>query len=90
MSPTNREVQLSKTCQLYAYVLASQGKEVPEVIQECADSYDYPVDCVKELSQELRDLDSDIFDKIVHKAQSQEARDLEQWWEMYQIYVPLS
>jgi hypothetical protein len=89
MSHTNREVQLRKTCQLYAYVLASLGKEIPEAIQECAHSYDYPVECVKELSQTLQDLDSETFDKIVHKSQSQVARDLEQWWEMYQIYIPV-
>jgi len=89
MSLTNREVQLRKTCELYAYVLASQGKEVPEMIQECADSYDYPVDCVKELSQALQDLDGETYEKIVNNTQSQEARDLAQWWEMYQVYIPL-
>ncbi|PHS40688.1 MAG: hypothetical protein COB07_04045 [Sulfurovum sp.] len=88
MSPTNREVQLRKTCQLYAYVLVSQGKEVPEEIQECADSYDYPVDCVAKLSQVLKGLDSDTFEKIVNNSQSKEARDLANWWEMYQIYTP--
>ncbi len=89
MHPSNREVQLRKTCELYAYVLVSQGKEVPEAIQECADSYDYPVDCVKELSQLLKSLDSETFEKIVNNTKSKEARDLAQWWEMYQIYIPL-
>lgn len=88
MNPSNREVQLRKTCQLYAYVLTSQGQEVPEEIQECADAYDYPVDCVTELSQVLKGLDSDTFEKIVNNSQSKEARDLAQWWEMYQIYIP--
>lgn len=82
-------MQLRKTCQLYAYVLLSQGKEVPEEIQECTVSYDYPVECVTELSQALEGLDSDTFQKIVNNTQSQESRDLAQWWEMYQTYIPL-
>ncbi len=90
MSPSNREIQLRKTCQLYAYVLTMLGKETPEEILECADTYDYPVDCVKELYQELKDLDSDTFDKIVNDSESMQARDLAQWWEMYQIYIPLT
>lgn len=89
MSPSNKEMQLRKTCQLYAYVLVSQGKEVPEEIQECADSYDCPVDCVAELSQALKSFDSDTFDKIVNNPKSAEARDLVHWWEMYQAYTPL-
>jgi len=89
MKPTNKEMQLRKTCQLYAYVLVSQGKEVPEEIQECTVSYDYPVECVAELSQALEGLDSDTFEKIVNNTQSQESRDLAQWWEMYQTYIPL-
>lgn len=89
MNPTNKEMQLRKTCQLYAYVLLSQGKEVPEEIQECTVSYDYPVECVAELSQALEGLDSDTFEKIVNNTQSKEARDLAQWWEMYQTYIPL-
>jgi len=88
MNPTNREIQLRKTCQLYAYVLKSQGKEVPEDVQECTASYDYPVDCVAKLSQALQSLDSDTFEKIVNDPQSEKARDLAQWWDMYQIYIP--
>lgn len=91
MSPSNREVQLRKTCKLYAYVLISLGKEVPEEIQECVDSedYDYLVDCVAELAQTLRDLDPASFDQIVNNTESTEARDLAQWWDMYQIYIPV-
>ena len=88
MNPSNKEMQLRKTCQLYAYVLESQGKEVPEEIQECTVSYDHPVDCVRELAQALKDLDSDTFEKIVNNTQSKKARDLSQWWEMYQMYIP--
>ncbi|WP_309497066.1 hypothetical protein [Sulfurovum sp.] len=84
MKPSNKEMQLRKTCQLYAYVLASQGKEVPEEIQECVASYDYLIDCVTNLSQALKDLDSDTFDKIVNNTQSQKAQDLRYWWEMHQ------
>ena len=89
MNPTNREIQQRKTCQLYVYVLISQGKEVPDEIQECAVSYDYPVDCVAQLSKELKGLDSDTFEKIVNNTQSNKGRDLAQWWEMYQTYIPL-
>jgi len=90
MNPTNREIQLRKTCQLYAYVLKSQGKEVPEHIQECTASYDYLVDCVSQLSEAIQSLDSDTFEKIVNDPQSEKARDLSQWWEMYQMYIPPS
>jgi len=88
MNPTNREVQLRKTCQLYAYVLKAQGKEVPEAIQECAASFDYSVDCVEKLSQTLVNLDSESFEKIVNNPESKVAQDLANWWEMYQIYMP--
>ena len=91
MSPSNKEVQLRKTCQLYAYVLVALGEEVPEEIQECADSddYDYLIDCVADLSQAVADLDSETFDRIVNNTQSTEARDLAHWWDMYQTYIPL-
>ncbi len=89
MNPTNREMQLQKSCQLYAYVLALQGKEVPEEIQECSVSYDYLVDCVADLAQELKDLDNDTFDMIVNNPQSQRSRDLAHWWKMYQMYIPV-
>ena len=94
MSYANRELQLRKTCKLYAYVLASQGKEIPEAIQECADSsdadeYDCLVDCVAELSEAIQGLDSETFERIVNNTESSEARELSHWWEMYQIYIPL-
>jgi len=94
MSAYNKELQLRKNCRLYAYVLASLGKEVPEAILECRDSdgsedYDLLVDCVADLAKTLKGFDSETFDKIVNDTQSQEARELSQWWEMYQIYVPL-
>jgi len=89
MSLSNREVQQRKTCQLYAYVLTAQDKEVPEHIEECADSFEYPIECMAELSKELKGLDSDTFEKIVNNSESQEAHDLKNWWEMYQTYMPL-
>ncbi|MDQ7042518.1 MAG: hypothetical protein Q9M34_03200 [Sulfurimonas sp.] len=89
MSVSNREIQLRKTCQLYAYVLRAQGKEVEYSLQECADSYDYPIDCVKELYSTLKGLDKKTFDEIVHNSQAPEAQDLANWWEMYQIYIPV-
>ena len=66
MNPSNKELRLRRNCQLYVYLLVSQGKEVPEEIQECADSYDYDflVDCVAQLSGEIEGLDSDTFEKI--------------------------
>jgi hypothetical protein len=87
MNPTNKELQLRKNCQLYSYLLISQGKEVPEEIQECADSYDYNflVDCVSQLSAEIEGLDSDTFDKIVNNKDSNKARELAYWWEMHQM-----
>jgi hypothetical protein len=84
MSATNKEMQLQRNCQLYAYVLTSQGKEVPEHIQEGTESYDYLVDCVAELSQEVKGLDSETFEKVVNNIQIQEARELAYWWKMYQ------
>ena len=94
MANSNKEMQLRKTCKLYAYVLASQGKEVPERIQECRDSdgseeYDCIVDCVADLSKALKELDSDTFKRIVKNTDSQEALELAHWWEMYQLYIPL-
>ncbi|MBC8237113.1 MAG: hypothetical protein H8E76_02670 [Helicobacteraceae bacterium] len=90
MSATNKEMQLQRNCQLYAYVLVSQGKEVPEYIEESAESYDYLVDCVVELSEEIKGLDSDTFERVVNNTQSQEARELAYWWRMYQEANELS
>ena len=95
MGNENREMQQRKTCKLYAYVLAALGKEVPTRIEECRDSdgtedYNLLVDCVKELSQELIGLDADTFEKVVKSTDSVEARELSQWWEMYQIYIPVN
>jgi hypothetical protein len=86
MGPSNKEIQLRKNCQLYAYLLNAQGKEVPELIQECADSddFDYPVECAEDLYEELKSLDNDTFDKIVNNTQSIEARYLAHWFEMQQ------
>ena len=55
MGNSNRELQLRKNCKLYAYVLISQDKEVPEYISDCADDvdldgYDNLIDCVAELA----------------------------------------
>lgn len=94
MANANKEMQLRKNCKLYAHVLISQGKDVPDAILECRDSngseeYDCLVDCVADLYRELKELDSDTFDRIVKNPQSQEARELALWWEMYQLYIPL-
>ena len=89
MSPTNREIQVQKTCELYAYLLELQGKEVSDDIQECAESYDYPIDCMAKLSEAIRALDSDSFKKIMKNTESTKALDLAKWWEMYQVYIPL-
>jgi len=84
MSSSNREMQLQKTCELYAYVLTSLGKEVPDEVQECAYGLEYPIDCVKELSEILKSLDTDTFDKLVNNKDSTESRNLSYWWEMQQ------
>ncbi len=89
MNPTNREVQLRKTCQLYEYVLISLGQEVPEAVAACAVSYDYPVECMKELVSLLESLSGEEFEKVVNNPESQSARDLAQWWQMYQTYIPI-
>ncbi len=94
MSGYNKELQLRKTCKLYAYVLEAQGKEVPESILECRDSdgseeYDCIVNCVANLYQEVKSFDSETFERIVNDTQSPEARELAHWWEMYQLYTPI-
>jgi len=89
MRPSNREIQQQKTCHLYAYLLTALGKEVPLEIEECVDDYGDPVDCVPMLYKALQALESDTFEKVVNDQESQEARDLAQWWEMYQLYIPI-
>ena len=89
MSVSNREIQLQKTCELYAYVLKCQGKDVTEDVQECADSYDYLIDCTKELAKEIENLDSQSFDAMINNSEAPEARNLANWWAMYQIYTPI-
>lgn len=92
MSARNKEMQLRKTCQLYAYVLTSQNKDVPQEILECAqcdDEYDNLIDCVALLAQEIKSFDTETYDRIVNNPQSAQARNLAQWWEMYQLYIPL-
>jgi len=86
MAPTNKQMQLQKNCRLYTYLLILQHKEVPDEILECAHSYecDYPVDCAVELSEELKALDSETFERIVNDPDSEEARELAHWWEMHQ------
>ena len=86
MAPSNKEMQRQKNCKLYTYLLLSQEKEVPDEILECAHSYDcdYPVDCVIELAEEIKGLDSESFERIVNDSRSQEARELAHWWEMHQ------
>lgn len=84
MGPTNKEMQLCKNCQLYAYVLSSQGKEVPEIIEDCIESFDYVVNCVAELSAELESLDSETFERVVNNKELLESRELAYWWEMQQ------
>lgn len=84
MSPSNKEMQLRKNCELYAYLLTSLGKEIPEEIEECLESYDYVSNCVAELYKELQGLDSQTFDKIVNDKEKLESRELSYWWQMQQ------
>ena len=83
MAPTNKEIQQRKTCQLYVYVLIALGKEVPYDIHECADDYDYIVECSGRLAQTLKELESETFDTLVNDSGSPQARELANWWEMY-------
>jgi len=82
MTPSNKEMQLRKNCELYLYLLAEQDKEIPEDILECAMSYDYPIDCVQRLLEELKSLDSQTFEDLVVKSKSDAAHDLRNWIEM--------
>jgi len=84
MRPTNKEMQLLKTCQLYAYVLSLQCKEVSEEISDCAISYDYLIDCTSQLVEELQNADNYTFDLLVNNPDSYYANDLKNWWQMYQ------
>ena len=86
MNPSNQEMQLCKNCQLYAYVLVSQGKEIPEEIQDCIDSYEYVVQCSKELYKEIEKLSADDFDRIVNNEELLESRELSYWWKMHKEY----
>lgn len=86
MARINKEMQLQKNCRLYTYLLRSQDKEVPEDILECAYEYDcdYPVECSRELAEELKALDKVTFEKIVNNPNFKEAQELAHWWEMHQ------
>ena len=84
MSASNKEMQLQKNCQLYAYVLTSLNQEVPEEIQDCAAFYEDTMHCATELYELLKSLDSDTFEKIVKNKDLLEARELSYWWEMHQ------
>lgn len=84
MNPSNKEVQLRKTCQLYIYVLESLGKEIPDDLEDCAESYDYLINCVDEFAQVLKELDSQTLEKILNNPETSLARDLKNWWQMYQ------
>ncbi|MBT5934800.1 hypothetical protein [Sulfurimonas sp.] len=86
MNPSNKEMQLHKNCQLYAYVLTSQGKEVPQEIQDCIDDYEYVINCSEDLYKEIKGLDTDTFEIIVNNKELLESRELSYWWEMYKEY----
>ena len=84
MSPTNKEMQLRKNCELYAYVLKSLGKEVPEEIEDCLASYEYVTNCVSELFLEIQNLKDEEFERLVNNKNILESRELAYWWEMRQ------
>ena len=83
MIPTNKEMQQLQTCQLYAYVLRFQNKEVCDEVQSCANSYDYLIDCVEKLYNELQSLNKEMFEQIVHN-DSVESNNLARWYQMHQ------
>lgn len=84
MSSLNKEMQLRKNCQLYAYLLTSLKKEVPEEIEDCIGSYDDVINCVAALYKELQSLDSESFERIVNRGDTIESRELSYWWQMQQ------
>ena len=65
-------------------MLKSLGKEIPEEIEECLESYDYVINCVAELKRELQGVDSQTFDKILNNKEKLESRELSYWWQMQQ------
>lgn len=82
MSPSNKEMQLRKNCELYAYLLTELGKEIPEEIEDCIADYEYVLNCVKELYKEIESLSSDDFERIINNKEKLESRELAYWWEM--------
>lgn len=84
MSPSNKEMQLSKNCQLYAYLLQKLNKEVPETIQDCADDYEYTINCTQEFSREIDGLSSEEFEAIINDKESREAAEIRYWIDMRQ------
>lgn len=84
MSPTNKEMQLRKNCELYAYVLKSLGKEIPEEIEDCLESYEYVTNCISELFLEIQNLKDEEFERLVNNKDILESRELAYWWEMQQ------
>lgn len=86
MNPSNKELQLCKNCQLYAYILTFQGKAVPQEIQDCMDDYEYVINCSEDLSKEIEGLDSDTFERVMNNKEVLESRELLYWWEMYKEY----
>ena len=92
MSLSNREIQQRKNCQLYRYVLQIQNKEIPFHIEECADYNEYNclLDCSKELIQEIKNFDDATHERIINNQESEDAKDLSQWWEMYKLYIPIN
>lgn len=86
MNPSNKEMQLRKNCELYAYVLTAQGKEIPEVIQDGLDDYEYIINCSEDLYKEVENLDTDTFQTIVNNKEVQGSRELSYWWKMYKEY----
>jgi len=87
---SNKEMRERKNCELYAYLLTSQDKEVPDEILECIISYDYPLDCVADMVKEIKGLDSVMFEKIVNNKESKESCELASWWQISQEADKLS
>jgi len=88
--PSNKEMRERKNCELYAYLLTSLDKEVPDEIIECIISYDYPLDCVADLFSELKGLDNETFEKIVNDKESTQSCELASWWRTHQEADKLS
>lgn len=83
--PSNKELQLRKNCQLYAYILQYIEAEIPDHILECLmdEEYEYLVECSQDLAKLIESLNEDQFNELMH-GECESSRELKHWWDMNQ------